>query len=166
MKFRMNPQRAYLLGLWKSRKTSQGVGVCGRQELAEAFVKVCLDEKLAEPDKMQYQEDSSGLRCFFYNTSLRSFLQKELENREDRLRYKNSFSACYFAGVFDAKGGWQESALGVKIPFLVCDRVDEIILLRLGFRAKREGQKLAVLSEDFYDWIAPYLKLDISRRND
>ncbi|MEM4633815.1 MAG: hypothetical protein QW275_01540 [Candidatus Anstonellaceae archaeon] len=163
MKFKMNPNRAYLLGLWKSRKTKSGVGVEGRRELVEVFAKTCLDEKLALPNKMQYKEGALH-SCFFYNSALKAWLQEELGKREERLRYKNEFSANYFAGLFDARGGWQESSLGMKIPFVIADKVDEIVLLRLGFRVKRQKGVLAMLSPDFYSFIEPYLKLEISRQ--
>ena len=39
-----------------------------------------------------------------------------------------------------------------------------MILLRLGFRAKKERGKIGIVSEDFYGWIMPYLKLQISKR--
>ena len=162
MKFTMSPARAYLLGLWKSRRTVQGVGVEGHRELVEAFLKLCLDEKLAQPEKIQYQEGALH-KCFFYNTALRAWLDAEMGKREERLRHKNEFAANYFAGVFDAKGGWEDSVLGVKMPFIIGDIVDEIVLLRLGFRAKKQGSRLAIISEDFYGWIMPYLRLEITR---
>ncbi|MCX8197358.1 MAG: hypothetical protein N3G80_03535 [Candidatus Micrarchaeota archaeon] len=158
MKFKMSPARAYLLGLWKSRKTAEGVGIEGSAPVAEAFVKVCLDEKLAEPNKIQYVEEKEKLKCFFYNSALRSWLQEEVAKREERLKYRNEFAASYFAGVLDAKGGIMPKD-EQKICFFVGDKVDEIVLLRLGFRVKREEGKIVVLSPDFYGWVAPYLKV-------
>ena len=59
MKFTMSPSRAYFLGLWKSRRTASGVGVEGKRELLEIFIKLCLDEKFAEPDKMKFSEGNA-----------------------------------------------------------------------------------------------------------
>ncbi len=174
MKFTMSPVRAYLLGLWKSRRTKEGVGVEGRAELCEAFLQLCLQEKLCQPDKVQYREErreadgKAGIgpphKCFFYNTALRTWLDEELKKREERLKYRNGFAASYFAGVFDARGGWADSTSGVRMPFLSGDRTDEIVLLRLGFRVKKERGKLAILSDDFYNWIVPYLRLEIGKK--
>ena len=165
MKFTMSPSRAYILGLWKSRRTKSGIGVEGRRELCEVFLKACLDEKLCEPDKVKFAENITGEfdSCLFYNSALRAWLQEEEKKREERLRFKNEFAANYFAGVFDAKGGFLE-AKGKECCYFFGDKQDEIVLLRLGFREKKEGGKIAVLSEDFYGWLHPYLKLERSRK--
>ena len=163
MKYTMSPARAYLLGLWKSRRTKEGVGVGGHRELCEAFLKLCLDEKLCLPDKVKYIEGPI-FKCYFYNSSVRSWLDSEFVKREERLKHKNEFAASYFAGVFDARGGFAGSVSGMDIPYLIGDKTDEIVLLRLGFRVKKERGKLAIISEDFYDWIKPYLKLEISKK--
>ena len=163
MKFSMSPARAYLLGLWKGRRTKEGVGVEGHRELCDAFLKLCLDEKLAQPDKVKYLEGPLN-KCYFYNTALRAWLDGEMKKREERLRFKNEFAASYFAGLFDAKGGFFESG-GEKFCCVIGDRADEIVLLRLGFRVKKEGGRIAIISQDFYGWIMPYLKLEISKRS-
>src|SRR3989338_9860491 len=106
MKYTMSPARAYLLGLWKSRRTKEGVGVEGHRELCEAFLKLCLDEKLCLPDKVKYIEGPI-FKCYFYNSSVRSWLDSEFVKREERLKHKNEFAASYFAGVFDARGGFR-----------------------------------------------------------
>ncbi|MEM2138069.1 MAG: hypothetical protein QW568_03195 [Candidatus Anstonellaceae archaeon] len=163
MKFIMSPSRAYLLGLWKGRRTKEGVGVEGHREVCETFLKLCLDEKLCQPDKVKYEEDAID-KCYFYNTALRAWLDSEMEKRDERLKYKNEFAANYFAGVFDAKGGWGDAVTGQKMPYIVGDRVDEVVLLRLGFRVKKERGRIAIISGDFYPWIKPYLRLEISKR--
>ena len=161
MKLTTNPTRAYLLGLWRGRRTKEGVGVEGHREVCDAFLKLCLDEKLCQPDKVKFEE-GPVTKCYFYNSAVRAWLDSEVEKREERLRFKNEFAANYFAGLFDAKGGFWDDGKG-KICYLIGDREDEIVLLRLGFRAKREGSKVAILSPDFYGWIMPYLKLEISK---
>ena len=163
MKFTMSPNRAYLLGLWKGRRTKEGVGVEGHREVCEAFLKLCLDEKFCQPDKVKYEEGPLD-KCYFYNTALRVWLDSEMKTRDERLRYKNEFAANYFAGVFDARGGFADSVAGGKMPYLIGDRVDEVVLLRLGFRVKKERGRIAIISGDFYPWIKPYLKLEISKR--
>lgn len=165
MKLSMSESRAYLLGLWKSRRTKSGVGVEGRRELCEIFLKACLDEGLCQPDKVKFIENLKEEydSCLFYNSAVRAWLQDEEKKREGRLRFKNGFAANYFAGVFDAKGGFID-VKGKEFCYFFGDRQDEIVLLRLGFRAKREGGKIAVLSEDFYGWLHPYLRLERSRK--
>lgn len=161
MKFTMSPIRAYLLGLWKGRRTKEGVGVEGHREVCDTFLKLCLDEKLCSADKVKFVE-GEVTRCYFYNSAVRAWLDGEMEKREERLRFRNEFAASYFAGVFDAKGGfWDDGE--EKFCYVIGDSTDEIILLRLGFRVKKERGKIAIISQDFYGWIMPYLKLEISR---
>jgi hypothetical protein len=174
MKLTMNPSRAYLLALWKSRRTKEGVGIEGKQELCEIFLKLCLDEKLAQADKVKFgepinaafaqaEERDSFAKCYFYNSAIRAWLDSEMEKREERLRFKNEFAANYFAGLFDARGGFID-VKGKEYCYFFGDRVDEIVLLRLGFRSKIEKKKIAVLALDFYGWIYPYLRMDMSRK--
>ncbi len=162
MKFTTNPNRAYLLGLWKSRRTKEGVGVEGHRELCEAFLKVCLDEKLCQPDKVKFEEGPID-KCYFYNTAIRAWLDSELEKRQERLKYKNEFAANYFAGVFDAKGGFWDDGKE-KFCYILGDSVDEMIMSRLNFRVKKERGKIAIISNDFYGWVKPFLKLEISKK--
>ena len=162
MKFTMSPARAYLLGMWKSRRTREGVGVDGHRELCTAFLQLCLQEKLCQPDKVKYIEGVLH-KCYFYNTSLRTWLDGEMEKRDYRLQYKNEFAASYFAGVFDAKGGWADAVSGKKIAFIIGDRVDEMVLSRLGFRVKKQGARLAIISDDFYGWILPHMRMEVGK---
>ncbi|MEM4554427.1 MAG: hypothetical protein QXT25_01080 [Candidatus Anstonellaceae archaeon] len=155
MKLVMNPTRAYILGLWKGRKTKEGVGVEGSQQLCEVFIKICLDEGFAQPNKIKYDQES-GKKCYFYNSAVRAWLQQELEKRQERLKYKNEFAASYFAGLFDSTGGVLENE---KICYFEGDATDEIVLLRLGFRVKKEKGKLVVFGFEFCRWISPYLKI-------
>jgi len=145
--------------MWKSRQTKEGVGVEGQRELCEEFLRACLAERLAQPDKVQFKE-GRVFKCFFYNSAVRAWLDAEMGKRDERLKYKNDFAASYFAGIFDARGGFAKNGL----PFIIGDRVDEIVLLRLGFRARRERGRIALISEDFYSWISPFLRLGISKR--
>mgnify|MGYP001619553073 CR=1 FL=1 len=138
------------------------MGVEGHRELCEAFLKLCLDEKFCLPSKVKYEEGPL-YKCYFYNSAIRAWLDSEMEKREERLKYKNGFAASYFAGVFDAKGGFAQAGRG-EIPYILGDRVDEMVLSRLNFRVKKERGKIAIISEDFYGWVQPYLKLEISKK--
>lgn len=161
MKLTMSPARAYLLGLWKGRRTKEGVGVEGHREVCETFLKLCLDEKLCQPDKVKFVEGPAN-KCYFYNTAVRAWLDGEMKKREERLRFRNEFAASYFAGLFDGKGGFWDDGKE-KFCYIVGDRTDEIVLLRLNFRVKKERGKIAIISQDFYGWVKPHLKLEISR---
>ena len=56
MKIRLTPQLAYIIGLWKTRRTKEGIGIVGGRKIVEVFLKKIIDAKIAQPDKIQLRE--------------------------------------------------------------------------------------------------------------
>jgi hypothetical protein len=56
MKIKLTPQLAYIIGLWKTRRTKEGIGILGGRKIVEVFLKKILDAKIAQPDKIQLRE--------------------------------------------------------------------------------------------------------------
>ncbi len=139
MKIKFSPGLAYVLGVWCGRGTKEGVGVEGQDELRSAFLTSCFSLGYASPDKVQIRERS----VHFYHSALKAGLQKLKSERVEKLRYRNDYSSSYFAGLFDAVGGFDSG----KPVFAFSDKMDEIVLLRLGFRVKKAGRKLIVISD-------------------
>ena len=71
-------------------------------KVCETFLKVCLDEKLAEADKVKFEE-GPVCKCYFYHSALRTWLEEEVEKRSERFRFKNEFAASIF-GPFQCPG--------------------------------------------------------------
>ncbi len=135
-----------MLGAWCGRGTPEGVGVGGQESLRSAFLSSCFSLGFASPDKVKVAERS----VHFYHSALKAALLGWKEERVNKLVYKNDYSASYFAGLFDAVGGFDGG-----FPVLAhSDKTDEIVLLRLGFRVKKAGRKLLVISkEEFISFI-------------
>jgi hypothetical protein len=156
MKYTLSPIRAYFLGLWKANKTKEGVGIKARKELCEIFIKIALEENFIEPNKIKYEEFEKVSKCFFYQSALLSFLEQELERRDERFKFKNDFAGNYFAALFESTGKVNKDK---EIFAISGDKLDEIILLRLGFRVKKQKDQIIIFSTEFYNWVSQYFKI-------
>jgi len=155
MKISLTPKLAYIIGLWKARRTSEGIGVAGNQYIREIFMREAFAIKLAEADKIQLDED----KVFFYHSAYRKFFDDVVANELDRFAHKNEFSSNYIAGIFDGCGGFIEVNKQRFLFLAKASKADEMMFLRLGFRAKKEGGKLVVInSPELLSFITPHLK--------
>ncbi|MEM2963003.1 MAG: hypothetical protein QXW70_02770 [Candidatus Anstonellales archaeon] len=152
MKFSLTPALSYLIGLWKARRTAEGIGISGNREICEIFASQAIKLGIAQPNKIQVK----GKKVFFYHSAYRAFFDSILEERLKRFMHKNEFSANYLAGLFDGCGGFKNS---IAIFFSKADLEDEMILLRLGFKVKRTGKHLVVLdTKNFFEFVKGHLK--------
>lgn len=153
MKLKLTPSLAYFIGLWKERRTAEGIGVRGNEELQAAFVKSAIENKLAEPGKILAGEES----IYFYHTANRKFFQKVIEEELERFKYKNEYSANFFAGLFDACGG---TTAGGKVYLAGITRADQMALSRLGFNlVKIRGAYFIAKPAKFLIFIKPFTKI-------
>ena len=134
MKLKLEPPLCYVIGVWKEARGKEGIGVKGEGEILECFSQAVLDTKLTEPNKLLTGEDS----VYFYHTAYRRFFQKIIDDELDRFKYKNEYSANFFAGLFDAMGRIEDGTVYLS----KFTRKDEMVLYRLGFRMLRKDGKL------------------------
>ncbi len=153
MKISLTPELSYLIGLWQARGSEEGVGICGNRRVCEIFLEEALKTGIAKPDKIQLKED----KIYFYHSAYRAFFEEVHKERLERFKYRNEFAAHYLAGVFDGCGGILEDGRGV---FFACgNKEDEMLLLRLGFKAKKVGRRIVVIGkEEFLGFVSRYLK--------
>lgn len=153
MKIKLTPRLAYLIGLWKARKTKEGIGVSGKIEIRDIFLREVLGMKLTEAKKVQVQENM----IFFYHSAYRAFFQEVVKNQIERFKYKNEYAARYLAGMFDGFGGMSRDKKHAY--FAEGTFQDEMLLLGLGFKVGRRGKKVIVgRPKKFLAFIRPYLK--------
>ncbi len=161
MKYNLTPELAYVIGLWKSRRTSEGIGIHGSSEICELFLRECLRLKIAEPNKVRFIQPEKEARLegkvYFYHTALRAFFDDIVENELERFKYVNDYSASFVAGMFDGVGGMSHDG---RFPYFEFGtREDEALILRLGFRVKREKKRIIALEkEKFLAFLKPKLK--------
>ncbi len=59
MKINLTPELSYVIGLWKARRTSEGVGISGTDRICGIFLEQVIKLKLAEPNKIQLKEEEN-----------------------------------------------------------------------------------------------------------
>ena len=137
MKIKLTPELSYIIGLWRKNRTSEGVGVKGDDRLVAVFTKEILDRELAQSDKILSDEE----KVYFYHSAYRKFFQQIEKEELERFRYLNEYAANYLAGLFDAVGEIDEKGIVYLKKFTP---EDEIMLLRLGFGARKRGPRLVI----------------------
>jgi len=153
MEIKLTPRLAYVIGLWKTRRTKEGIGIFGGEGIREVFLKGVLGLKLMEARKIQMHEN----KIFFYHSAYRAFFEGIVKDQCERFAYRNDYAANYLAGMFDGVGGFDKER---GVAYLAVGSMhDEMLLWRLGFRAKKEGKRVMIgKPEEFFEFVKPYLK--------
>ncbi len=152
LKIKLAPELAYLIGFWRKRRSSEGLGIYGNEEHQTHFTKLLLEMKIAPTEKIQTLED----KVFTYNTAYRKFFQEVEEEQLERFKYLNEYAASYIAGIFDSVGGITEKGI---VYMTKMNAEDEMMLLRLGFATKRTKDGLAICKpKAFLIFIKNYVK--------
>ncbi len=154
MKVKLSSGLAYVIGLWKARRTREGIGIVGNSAMREIFIKCLLDEKIAPPDKIRLQGES----VIFHHSAYREFFREFAREPHERLKHRNEKSAAYLAGLFDGCGGVRDG-----IPYFArMSPEDEMLIARLDFVYLREREKVIIAkrnAEEFMRFVNPFLKL-------
>ncbi|MGV8176186.1 MAG: hypothetical protein ACP5NX_00075 [Candidatus Bilamarchaeaceae archaeon] len=164
MKIKLTPELAYIIGLWKNSRSKQGLGVkSSGKEVLEIFTTEALAYKdemgkpMATSDKMLTTEDE----VYFYHTAYKKFFTSVLDEQLERFKYINEYAASLLAGMFDSTGEVDDKGF-VKLHHTT--KGDEMMLLRLGFPAKRqEGALVIGKPRAFLAFIKNYVK---TKRNE
>ncbi len=136
MKLKLTPSLAYLIGLWKKRKTKEGAGVKGGEELLSVFARYAIQLGLTTPDKLLTADN----KAYFYHARIRRFFQEVEKNALERFKYLNEYAANYVAGMFDGAGFVDKAG---RI-FIKGDEKDELLLYRLGFKTERKKEGILI----------------------
>ncbi len=156
-KLKLNPKISYVLGVYAYNKGKAIGVVTHNDEIITRFVKVALDEFEIEPTKILIEEDDGEKRAYFYHSKLKKLFDKALETRERIFKYRNDYSANYFAGIFDMIGGRDPKGLFLK----ELEERDGQLLEFLNFHTKKNGSKTYIVNENTF---ASFIK-EFSVRN-
>lgn len=160
MKTKLTPKLAYIIGLWHTKRTKQGIGMTGNDRLLAVFSQEVISANLTTSDKLLTDKNS----VYFYHSAYRILFQNVIKERTERFKYKNPYSGNYFAGLFDASGGYSPNNKTVYI--VNADKKDEIIILRLGFRANLIKDRVVIERDKFMNFINRYRKILIPGEED
>lgn len=153
MKIKLSPELSYIIGLWRKSRSNDGLGVRGESDVLEIFSKEVLEKQLTTPDKLLSGEN----QVYFYHTAYRKFFQQIEGEQLDRFKYLNEYAANYLAGMFDAVGNIDERGI---VSLYQANKQDEMMLLRLGFVARRRSDRLIIERPAiFLTFIRNYVKL-------
>lgn len=137
MKIKLTPELAYVIGLWRKRRSFEGLGIHAEQKLLEVFSQEVLVQKLTAPEKLL----ANGKRVYFYHTAYKKFFGEVEKEQLERFKYLNEYAANYLAGLFDAVGEIDENGV---VSLSKLNSEDELMLLRLGFKTKRKKEKCII----------------------
>ncbi len=153
MKIKLTPELSYIIGLWRKKRTFDGIGVWGADNILETFATEVLEKKLTTTDKLLTTQD----KVYFYHTAYRKFFQEVEEQELDRYKYLNEYAASYIAGLFDAVGGIDEKGV---VYLTKLNSTDELLLLRLGFQIRsRRDRHIVEKPIVFLTFIKEYVKI-------
>ncbi|MCW6160335.1 MAG: hypothetical protein LVQ95_04595 [Candidatus Micrarchaeales archaeon] len=136
---KLNPRVAYVLGIYAYNKgTKATIGVVTKSnEIVQRFVKVALDDFKILPNKILIEAKEDEIQAYFYNSKLKKLFDKALERKERLFKYMNDYSAAYFAGIFEMKGGSDSNGLYIRH----LDKGDAMLLEKIGIHTEAKGSK-------------------------
>jgi len=153
MKIKLTPELAYIIGFWRKRRTFEGLGIRGDKERIETFTKEVLEKGLTPPDKLLSEDE----RVWFFHSAYRKFFQDIEKEQLERFKYLNEYAASYLGGLFDSVGGIDDRGI---VYLEKANRQDEMLLLRLGFGARWQKERLMVEKPlAFLAFIKNYVKI-------
>lgn len=153
-KLPMSPDISYMLGIYRCNSSYKNIYLRTTDErIAERFVKIAVMELDTKKDAVSITADGRITIVKIDNSKLKKLLDKALDGRDRIFRYKNEYSAGYFAAMFDCKG-----AIDRKGIFLGgTNSYDRIILERIGFHTKTSSNKCYLRNgNDFVMFISPF----------
>jgi hypothetical protein len=142
-RLKLTPRISYLLGIYACNKGGQALQVItGINGIAEKFAKLSVEDLEIPPNNMLSEKMDRKERVFFYNSKIRKLFDRALERKEHLFKYKNPYSANYFAALFDCNGGRDRKSLYIR----AMDPVDYRLLENLGIHCTQDGGKTRIAS--------------------
>ncbi len=124
------------------------------EKYLERFIEISINKLLIEPNKLLMNKDSTTneYTVKFYNSKIRKFFNKSFDRIEHIFKYKNDYTANYFAGIFDKSGRCGKRG----IYFYKLNATNTILLERLGFHTT-QTKNIRIRNEDsFITFISKY----------
>lgn len=137
MKLKLTPELSYLIGFWSKLRSKEGLGIEAGKDAQEIFAQQLLEQKLTETDKLLSDAD----KLYFYHGKYRKFFQEIDDQKLERYKYINEYSANYLAGMFDAVGGINERGI---VYLARGGGADEMLLSRLGFPSHKSANGISI----------------------
>jgi hypothetical protein len=153
-KLSITPDVSYMLGIYRCNSSYRNLCLStASKELVERFVKIAVMELDTRTDAITITQEGSITKAEINNSKLKKLLDNALDGRDRIFKYKNEYSASYFAAMFDCKGAADSRGIFIR----GMNSYDKILLERIGFHtATNSGRCYVRKSMDFVMFIAPY----------
>ncbi len=134
-RIRINPDASYMLGLFHCAKSNGSIEIETRNEkVIERFAAIAVNYFKVAPEKIRISKNEATNTASIPSIRVKRMLSKAMEEREHIFKYRNEYSASYFAALSDMCSN--ENKEGFYLYKI--DATDEIILERIGFHTKHE----------------------------
>jgi hypothetical protein len=153
-KLPMSPDVSYMLGIYRCNSSHRNVCLkTASKELVERFVKIAAMKLGTSVDAIIITNEGDLTTVELKNSRLKTLLDKALDERERIFKYKNEYSASYFAAMFDCNGAADNRGIFVR----GMNAYDKILLERIGFHTATNTGRCYIKKEmDFMMFIAPF----------
>lgn len=153
-KLPVSPDTSYMLGIYRCNSSHRNISLqTSSKELVERFVKIAIMDLDTKAGAIRITNEDRITKVEADNSKLRKLLDKALDSRDRIFKYKNEYSASYFAGMFDCNGASDRRGVFVR----GMSAYDKILLERIGFHtATNAGRCYIKKSMDFVMFIAPF----------
>lgn len=152
-KLAVSPDISYMLGICNCNKTniSSISIVTASNEMIERFVRISASLG-TKAENMKISKVGRATTATIANSKLKKLLNNALEERDRIFKYKNEYSASYFAAMFDCNGASDSRGIFIRMgPH------DSIILERIGFHTTSGRGRCYIRNAlDFMMFIAPF----------
>jgi hypothetical protein len=155
-KLPITPDTSYMLGIYRCNSSLAKANLylnTQSRELVERFVKIAVMELGCKTDAITITEEEDHTSVEIRNSRLKGLLEKALDRRDQIFKYKNEYSASYFAAMFDCRGEVDPKGMCIR----GMHAYDKIVLERLGFHTvSNSGRCYVKGTNDFMMFIAPF----------
>lgn len=153
-KLPISPDVSYMLGIYRCNSSYRNLCLkTASRELVERFVKIAVMNLGTSVDAVSITKEGDMTMVQLKNSRLKTLLDKALDERDRIFKYKNEYSASYFAAMFDCNGAADDRGIFVR----GMNSFDKILLERIGFHtATNSGRCYIRKGIDFMMFIAPF----------
>jgi hypothetical protein len=153
-KLLISPDTSYVLGIYRCNNSYRNLYLeTSSKELVERFVKILVMNLETRTDAIRIIEEEDFMKVEVQNSKLKKLLDNALDERDRIFKYKNEYSASYFAGIFDCNGAADKKGVFVR----GINSYDKILLERIGFHTGSSAGKCYIRKNmDFMMFIAPF----------
>lgn len=149
-----SPDISYMLGICRCNSGYKSLSLRTESgELAERFVKIAVMELGSKVDTVKITRLNGMINISINNSKLKKLLDKSLMKKEKIFKYKNEYSAGYFAAMFDCNGSLDAKGISIRAT----DLYEKVLLERLGFHTSSKLGKTYIKNDmDFIMFIEPF----------